>query len=1032
MMPATMASRVTSPIVIGRVPELELLDGMVARAAQGDGAGTVLIGGEAGIGKSRLAAELKRRATDAGAIVLEGGCVSLGSDEALPFAPVAEALRGLVRDVPPDDLLDLFDASTSEVARLVPVVASEPAVVGSDNRPDWAQTRIFESLLALLERLGERAPVLLVVEDLHWADRSTRELLAFLVRNLREGRIMLALTYRTDELHRRHPLRPWIAEIARMPRVARLELEPFTDEEIAAQVEAILDGPPEPGTVATVVRRSGGNPFFAEELIAAGITGEHDRLPASLRDVLLVRIHGLSDEAQVVVRCAAVAGQQVDHELLETACVGECDISGGLREAVAAQLLVARDEVVPTYAFRHALVREATYDDTLPLDRREWHARFAEALAARPVPPGAAGASQLSALAHHATAAHDLPRALRGWIDAARASAAVYALAEAADAYERALELWDATPPDDRPGDVDLVQLHHDASLALIGTGSLLRAREVAGLAVARFPSAQDPLRAALLRERYARTQWLAGDLAGGLASLDEAQALVRGLPPSPEVARVFASLAGMLVLRDQNRRAIEVGRQAVELSREVGAPAVESYALCGLGVATVGVGDCDTGLAMLRRALDMAHELQMSVIDFHRAYANLSTGLQVCGELEASVACAVEGVAWAKGRGLWRLQGAFLEANAAAALMDLGRWDEARAMLDIRDRPITEGVALLNHALTAGVLSVRTGRLGEARRLLAPARAATSTLGDAQFTGPITLGAVELALADGRLDDAMADADEGLWRMTGTEDTGIRFGLEIIGQALRACGLALAEARLQRDADRQAELRARADRWVALAAGMRERIAGPERGWGGESRGFALLVDAEAGELAVGPDPARWAEAADWFEAMPRHYPAAVARLRQAEAILATTRSRVDAAVPLLEALRVARMLGARPLEQACVALARIARIELPAEGDPATPATPATSPADGASPAGPASPAEPERWTAASHGLTPREVEVLELLVEGYSNRRIAAALYMSESTAGVHVSNILGKLGVSGRVEAAALAVRQGLVG
>ena len=1025
MIAATMASRVTSPIVIGRVPELEVLEALLARTASGDGAGTVLVGGEAGIGKSRLASELTARASAAGATVLEGGCVSLGSDEALPFAPIAEALRGLVRDVPADELAELFDASTSEVARLVPVASSEPAAVTTDNRPDWAQTRIFEGLLALLERLGERAPVLLVVEDLHWADRSTRELIAFLVRNLRAERILLVLTYRTDELHRRHPLRPWIAEIARMPRVSRIELEPFTAPEIEAQLEAILDRPPEPNTAATVVRRSGGNPFFAEELIAAGITGDRDRLPASLRDVLLVRINALSDAAQLVVRCAAVAGQQVDHELLETACHQECDISGGVREAVAAQLLVARDDGMPTYTFRHALVREATYDDTLPLDRRAWHARFAEALAARPVPPGAAGASQLSALAHHATAAHDLPRALHGWIDAARASAGVYALAEAADAYERALDLWDATAAADRPADVDLVQLHHDASLALIGTGSLNRAREVAGLAVARFPSDQDPVRAALLRERYARTQWLAGDLSSALRTLDEAQELLRGQPASPDVARVMASLAGMLVLQDRNRRAIEVGRQAVQLSRDVGAPSVESYALCGLGVATVGVGETDAGIAMLRRALAMAHELQMSVIDFHRAYANLSTALQVGGDLEGSIACALEGVEWARRRGLWRLQGSFLESNAAAALMDVGRWDEAMALLDLRDRPITEGVALLNHALTAGLLLVRTGHVAEARRLLGPASEATATLGDAQFTGPITLGVIELALADGRLDDAMAAADGGLARMRGTEDTGVRFGLEITGRAIRACGLALGDARLGRDTERQRELRDRADRLHATAVALHDRIAGPERGWGGESRGFSLMAEAEYGELAGGPDPARWDAVAEWFIALPRPWPRAVARFRQAEATLAMTRSRVEAAPALAEAFTIAHQLGARPLEQACVALARIARIELPTEGDRRV------DPESGDDPA-PASPAEPERWTASAHGLTPREVEVLQLLVEGYSNRRIASALYMSESTAGVHVSNILGKLGVSGRVEAAALAVRQGLVG
>ena len=251
--------------------------------------------------------------------------------------------------------------------------------------------------------------------------------------------------------------------------------------------------------MATIVRRAVGNPFFTEELLAAGATEAGDHLPGSLRDVLLVRVHALSELAQEVIGCAAVVGPTFDHDLLLRACdLDEASVSMALREANAAQLIVVSD-ADGTYAFRHALLQEAIYDDMLPRDRRRCHARCAEGLAARPVPDGAEGASQLAALAHHATAAHDLPLALRGWVEAARASARVNALSEAAEAYDRALDMWDAVPADDRPAGVDVIQLMYEASQALLGSGQLTQARQVAGEAVRRFDAAEDPLRAAVL-----------------------------------------------------------------------------------------------------------------------------------------------------------------------------------------------------------------------------------------------------------------------------------------------------------------------------------------------------------------------------------------------------------------------------------------------------------------------------------------------------------------------------------------------------
>jgi len=1011
-----MACRVTSPICVGRQEELLVLDEAAERAAGGT-ASVVLVGGEAGVGKTRLLAEFSARSTVADPLVLHGACISLGGDERLPFAPIAQALRGLIRQLGSEGTNALLDESTSELGRLVPElgrVVDEPG----PSRPEWAQTRVFEGLLTLLGRLAELGPVVLIVEDLHWADGSTRDVLDFLARSLGPERVLIVASYRSDELHRRHPLRPWLAEMERLPRVTRLELPRLGPDDVRRQVEAITGQGPDAGLVATIVRRAAGNPFFTEELLAAGATEAGDQLPDSLRDVLLVRVHALSELAQEVIGCAAVVGPTFDHDLLLRACdLDEASVSMALREANAAQLIVVSD-ADGTYAFRHALLQEAIYDDMLPRDRRRCHARCAEGLAARPVPDGAEGASQLAALAHHATAAHDLPLALRGWVEAARASARVNALSDAAEAYDRALDMWDAVPADDRPAGVDVVQLMYEVSQALLGSGQLSQARQVAGEAVRRFDAAEDPLRAAVLLERYARALWMTGDLTMSIAALEQAAASCGDQPPTAASARVVASLAGTLMLKDLNERSVEVGREAVAMARAAEAPNVEAYAICGLGTALVNRGDCAAGLPLLRQAAAMAHELDIAAVDFHRTYANLSTALHICGQLEEAVAVALEGVRWAKSRGLWRLQGSFLEANAASVLVDLGRWDDARTLLDQRDRPIVEGVSLLNHSVVAGILAVRTGRLADAHALLDPARNAIANLRDAQFTGPIHGGLIELAIAEERFDDAIDLADAGIALMSTTEDQGVRYRVEIHGLALHAAIRGLAPIRARRDSTTERRLRAAIDARIVAIRDAAAQGGGSPDGMGGEILGYAAFAEADYGLAHDGPDPSAWAAAAVIWERLERPWMVARCRLGEAEAILAARRSRVEATAPLRAAMAIARRLGAAPLEAACASLGRLARI------DPDTAEAPALG--DGDAPADAMGRPAPDT----SFGLTDRELEVLRLLAQGLSNRRIGDTLFITESTAGVHVSNILGKLRVASRVEAAAIAVRVGL--
>jgi two-component sensor histidine kinase len=363
--------------------------------------------------------------------------VDLG-EGAAPYAPFVEAIRRLVRDLDDDDLERIIGPGRSELARLVPDLGPAEDDRASGLNIDSAQGRLFELLLGVLQRLADRGRVLLVVEDLHWSDRSTRDLLAFLVRNLRQVAVTMVATYRSDELHRRHPLLPFIAELERTGWVERLELHRFDRRDAAAQLRAIAGRELDAGLIRSIHARAGGNAFFAEELLAAAGEDGRAELPATLRDVLLARVAGLADSTQEFLRIASAAGQRVDPALLAAAAhIDEGTLYDALREAVGRQVLVADQTTgVERYAFRHALLQEAIYDDLLPGERTRLHSAFARTLEARTT----GDASHAAELAYHWYAAHDLPRALESAVIAGQAAKARYAFPEAVAQFERAID----------------------------------------------------------------------------------------------------------------------------------------------------------------------------------------------------------------------------------------------------------------------------------------------------------------------------------------------------------------------------------------------------------------------------------------------------------------------------------------------------------------------------------------------------------------------------------------------------------------
>ena len=356
-----MTSRVASHRLIGRSAELAELEAALADAAHGRPS-LAFVAGESGVGKTRLLAELMRRAREEGTLVLAGECIDFGDEGDLPYLPLVAALRPLARS---GDAA-LTAAMREAVAPLLPG-SGAPRTDPQPADEEGGQAGLFEGLLSLLDALGQERPVLLVIEDLHWADRSTRAALAFLARSLTGERVLVVASYRPDELLRSHPLRPLLAELERAPRARRVPLGPLTRDELGEQLTDILGTAPAADLLERLWTRSGGNPLFGEELLAAGLDGR-GAAPDTLRDALMLRVERLSESTRGALSLIAV-GQRLDHQLLaETSGLEPGALRDALREAIDGHVVVVDED--GAYRFRHALLREVMEDDLLPGERQ--------------------------------------------------------------------------------------------------------------------------------------------------------------------------------------------------------------------------------------------------------------------------------------------------------------------------------------------------------------------------------------------------------------------------------------------------------------------------------------------------------------------------------------------------------------------------------------------------------------------------------------------------------------------------------------
>ena len=1017
-----MARRLSSPVFVGRQTELARLQSAADTGRSGH-PGLVLVGGEAGVGKTRLLAELVARQRDAGWLVLEGDAIAVGA-EGLPFEPFVAALRSAIRELGADRIAALAGPNLTDLARLVPeLAASTDQVILPLSQTEWLQVRTFEGVLGLFDRLGEAAPVLLLIEDLHWADRSTRDLLTFLARNVRGERLLLVASFRADELHRRHPLVAWLAEAERLPRVERIDLRRFDRAELAQLLSGILGAHATSALVDSIDSRSDGNAFFAEELASAVGDDGVGHLPATLSEIVLARLAGLSDAATRLVEVAAVAGREVDHDLLASVVgMPATEVMGALREAVSSHLLVAvTDGSVERYRFRHALVQEAVYDDMLPTDRRQVHGEYARAIAARGVDSDGM-ASRLVELAHHWQAAQESARALRAAIGAGDATRSAFGFAEAAAMYERAIELWDLVPAADRPRDRDLGDLFDAASAMVALVGDPSRAVVLAERAVDEMDRVAGPgnlARRATARERLGRAAWLAGDGARSISTLEEAAAMLRDTPPSIEQARVQAGLAANLMLAGRVAESSPVAEAAIEIARAVGSAEIEAHVLSTLGVDRAWLGAVRAGTELLERSLEMASAIG-DATTIGRAYANLGTVRQMGGDLEGALATYRAGIEACRRYGNERTYGSYLAINSAGELILLGRHDEAAdALAGTLAAGILPGIATVHFYLTSASLNVRVGELETARSHLEIARHEAARIEDVQFAGDLEGIAAELALEEDEPAAALAAVDRGFERIGAGFDPWVIGLLTWLG--VRAAADTAVAARARRDRTAVADAVAVTERLAAAYAASMTRLPAADDQAKRELDWINRLIRAEMGRASGADDPAAWAAIRPALAARPTPFLEAYVLWRAADA--EPSSAPLEARDALREAHRIARGIGSARLVGRIESLARRRRVDLAAETATASVAAGAEVGGEGTPHGRPEVPPDP-------FGLTAREREILRLLADGYTNRRIATALFISESTAGVHVSNILGKLGVSSRTEAATTAVRLGL--
>lgn len=1029
----------------------------------------MLIGGHPGVGVSRFLDEAIGRigGLHEPMTVLRGRARPAGTDD--PYGPFVRALEPLLSALPDDELDRALGPAAGDVALMLPEVAARLERAGVPARPPGSperrQARTFEAVLGTLGRLGEARPVVVVIEDLHHADAATKALVAFLGRIAAHQRLALIASEAVDG-----PLRsdPWTESGSALGAAetppSRLLLPPLDRSELATLIEGLEGERASASVLLLVAERSGGLPLVAEELLAARRELPMVSLTGSLDDIVIGRMAIRSVECRRVLRLLAPAGRPLGRDRLSFVASEyeaeadrpaprsvsgprrgsgslDADLTAGLAEGLEHGFLVEGPDGV---AFRHELIGGAVERDLLPHNRRRHHTALAVGLEDTP-----------AAATYHWLQAHDAGAAREASIRAADLAAGRHAAADELEALELALALPDVPARGERSrrrserradGRVDLQVRAAEAAFA---TGRTSRAAAFLESAIGALDPRRDRVRIGLLYGRLAWMLQVVGDPTAAIAASRRAVELVPR-EPTPERARVVALLAQLLMLDGFFSDAQRHAKDAMRVARACTPPAETEvvHATTTLAVAMAWGRDPDAAVELLREAEVTARELDDPDLLF-RITANLTTVLDLVGRRSEAVDVAYRGIEDAARYDLEAVYGNFLAGNVMETLVLLGRWAEARELsrTALAWKPV--GVAFLMGIVQLATVEIESDAGERAAQLLGQTVLEYDALRDSQFAGPYYLAAASYGLWRGDVADASRSIERGWAVVAPTEDWIL--AARMAAMVARVDAAVAAEARERRQLAPLAAARSR------TAAVLRDAATLVEAGGAPTSTGSRRIAEAYLAtargyqrRLEGDDDADVWARVATMWAQLTAPYEVALARWRQAEAILAGGTGRTGRSVarkPLLESIRLALELEARPLLHELVELAGRALISLPPDLaaavderverplvaiaiEPARPIDGAVVPtpselvrAIAGERSGPARRAD-------TFGLSGREREVLALVAQGRTNREIGERLFISQKTVGVHVGNILAKLEVSGRVEAAAVAIRLGL--
>ena len=1062
-----MPGRVVSRRFIGREPELAQIYAAIAAGAAGV-ATTVTIAASAGMGATRFLDEALDRAATLGQppLVLRGRAEGPVDP---PWAAVLDALGPALASRPRDEVVALLRRDSRSMLMGLPGLAELAAGlperrVSAMADPERRQPRVLEALLRWLGRLAVERPIVLVLENLHVADAATRSFATFVARIARDERITLVLTHQPDRLTLEHPLREnlSIIEGGLRPPV-RIELLPLGRREVGRLIEGIEGERPSASIVVLVAERSAGSPLVVEELVAARRELRSATLTGTLTDLLAARLARRSPECRYAMRLIAPAERWMERARIARAAAAfepdspsrhasrstslawhgadilDANLSAGLAEALEHGFVSV--DAADRVRIRHELVARAVANDLLPSQRPRYRAALAHAFEDVPI-----------VAATHWRAAHRLPEARAAAILAGRAAMDVEAPQDALTAFELGLELPAPDDPD-AAGDTlaGLEQLAAEAALAALHP---TRAVAYAESALAALADHRDRLQQSTLEGRLGRYRLAAGDVAGATAALKRAAELV---PSAPSLgrARILALLAQELMISGAFHDAERTAADALAVAQELGDAAEPEaiHAMTTLAVVRGWGEDPESAVPLLREAIERARALGL-VEEWWRAGANMAVVLELLGRQQEAIDVAFRDMDEARANDLDAVYGKLLGGNVAGLLVDAGRWAEARE-LSLRALDWSPaGVPFVNAILNLVIVEIESEAGEEAGRLLGRILVELETGGDLQFAVPAYQATASYAMWSGDLADARRAVERGWARLRGTEDWVLV--ARMAASALEVEAALVAEALERRRIGDVAASRERAGRILAEAEAAVAR-AGIEPGAAGREPEASLsTARAFHARLQGRDDPAHWADLALRWHELGDPYREARARWRQTEAVLAGAVAgiaegarartdarlvRVDAREPLAQAVALAMSLRARPLLRELRELGRRAMIPLPPEVDAVLdePAVVSIGPRASVSPgpvaeaSGSAPVVAPSRARTTggdTFGLSRRESEVLTLIAQGRTNREIGDRLFISQKTVGVHVGNILAKLGVSGRVEAAAVAIRLGL--